>query len=98
MALVTEDYDPYVVLYGIPWKTYCEIDDALGEYDTRHARRVKSGRRRGRYGEIKRSIAFPFVEPEGINQVLAKKEVLDENTLVRMFLKRVRQRRNRSDR
>jgi Uma2 family endonuclease len=253
MALVAEDYDPYVVLYGIPWKTYCEIDDALGEYHTRHAysrgalemrgvlygvawsdykkfldalgdyslrhtyfegtlemmsphkdhdwtknligrmieamalafdipiqsvgsttltsddvekglqpdeayyianerkvrgkntydpktdpppdlaievdvtntciprlptfaglgipeiwrhdedqvrfyRRVKSGRRRGRYGEIKRSIAFPFVEPEDVNQVLAKKEVLDENTLVRMFLKRVRQRRKRSDR
>ncbi|HJS08215.1 MAG TPA: hypothetical protein VJ809_11165 [Pirellulales bacterium] len=98
MALVTEDYDPYVVLYEIPWKTYCEIDDALGEYHTRHARRVKSGRRRGRYGEIKKSIAFPFVEPEGINKVLAKKEVLDENSLVRIFLKRVRQRRNRSDR
>jgi len=252
MALVAEEYDPYVILYGVPWKTYCAIDDALGEYHTRHTysrgalemrgvlygvawndykkfldalgdhslrhtysegtlemmsprkdhdwtkkligrmieamafafdiriqsvgsttltsddvekglqpdeayyvtneqkvrgkstydpdidpppdlaieidvtntcvprlptfarlgipevwrheddvirffRLVRSGRKRGRYTEIKKSVAFRFVEPSDINEVLAKKEVLDENALVRLFLRRVRQHRKTLD-
>jgi Uma2 family endonuclease len=64
----------------------------------RFYRRVKSGRRVGEYQEIRKSVAFPFVEPADINEVLSKKEVLDENALVRMFLRRVRQRRKGSHR
>ncbi|MEX2141254.1 MAG: Uma2 family endonuclease [Pirellulales bacterium] len=62
----------------------------------RFYRRVKSGRRRGKYQEIRKSVAFPFVEPADINEVLAKKGVLDENALVRAFLRRVRRRRNKN--
>ena len=37
MAVSAIQEDPYVILYGIPWDTYEEILDALGEYHLRHA-------------------------------------------------------------
>jgi Uma2 family endonuclease len=36
MTTQSQTADPFVVLYGVPWKTYEAILDALGEYHLRH--------------------------------------------------------------
>jgi len=59
----------------------------------RFYRLVKSGKRKGTYQEIPKSIAFPFVHPEDVAAALGQMELQEENAVVRLFLKLVKARR-----
>jgi Uma2 family endonuclease len=50
--------------------------------------------RRGIYRPASRSKAFPFLEPEDIRRFLALHSTMDENELIRRFVRWARQRRN----
>lgn len=55
-------------------------------------RLVKRGKHKGEYHETKQSLAFPFLQPDDVAEILNQREGMQENALVRLFLERARSR------
>lgn len=60
---------------------------------TRFYKLLKSGK----YKEIDRSIAFPFIAPEDIDECLDKRDGMTENAVLRWFLDEVQKRLDKSN-